>query len=407
MTTSEPPQEVIFAWTYDQWGGAEVQFLHLARHAPPGWTVNVIAPVSVDAGFRAEWDAVAAVWRLLPRTSDLGRRSSWFGPIGRRIRELRVGNSLVAAQKLLEGGNPVHLDVPIWLSMFAVYRIARRRPIVLTWHTPMPRLTPLRRLLTLSKLRCIGRISGVNIVGASDTARVDAMHWFGADAVADFVGVAGFDPDEIETASNSARGDVGPGLRLVGVGALTARKGIDVAIESVALLVDRGIDVRLTWCGRGPEREQLEGLADRLGVADRVQIRSDESTSGHRQRLLETVAASDIYVQPSRIDGLPLAILEAMAMGRAVVATRVGAIGELDDGNGSIELVESDDAHGLAETIERLAGDELGRREIGERGQALVRARYDMRTAAPDFYRWLEHLGQSGSSCRSRRRCRS
>jgi glycosyltransferase involved in cell wall biosynthesis len=139
---------------------------------------------------------------------------------------------------------------------------------------------------------------------------------------------------------------------LVGVvAALRPEKGHVVLLDALSLLHARYRDLHLVLIGEGPERPALE---------DAVRARSLESAVtflGARDDIPELLQALDIVVLPSlpAVETLPLAILEAMAAGRAVVATRVGSLDEVVEDDRTGLLVPTNDAGALAAALERLA----------------------------------------------------
>src|SRR5690606_3578792 len=103
-------------------------------------------------------------------------------------------------------------------------------------------------------------------------------------------------------------------VRLIAMGRLSPEKGFDLLIRAVALLRRQHPGCSLTILGDGPEREPLEGLAEELGVAEAV------SFGGQVRDPAAHLVRGDIFVLPSRFEGFPNALLEAMACGLAVVA---------------------------------------------------------------------------------------
>lgn len=138
---------------------------------------------------------------------------------------------------------------------------------------------------------------------------------------------------------------------LLAAGALVPRKGIDVLIDALALLAQRGI-APIAWiAGDGPERAALEERAARAGVADRVRF------LGTRSDVPDLLAAADVFVHPARREGLGVAALEAMALARPVIASRVGGLTDsIVDGRTGL-LVPPSDPRALADAIERIVGD--------------------------------------------------
>lgn len=173
--------------------------------------------------------------------------------------------------------------------------------------------------------------------------------------------------------------DCPPDAIVVGsVGWLTPVKGHRVLLEAVALLKPRWPRLHLVIVGSGPLREEIMGLARERGIAESVHL------LGTRMDVPECLGAMDIVVQPSLNEGMGRAVIEAMAAGRPVVASRVGGIPAIVQDRGTGLLVPSGDPAALASAIEELLRKpdwamELGaaaRASIGERfgAGAMVRA---------------------------------
>lgn len=156
------------------------------------------------------------------------------------------------------------------------------------------------------------------------------------------------------------------GLLVVGVASnLEYWKGIDVLIDAASAMHS---PVRLEVFGRGSLAGELERRAHEAGV----EARFHGFVPDVRERLREL----DVLVQPSRADNFPLAVLEAMAAGVAVVATRVGGVPELVlDGETGL-LVEPESPTALAAALESLASDPDRRRELGRRGRERAREEF-------------------------------
>lgn len=135
-------------------------------------------------------------------------------------------------------------------------------------------------------------------------------------------------------------------------------KGHDVLLQALALLRGRGFDLRTTLIGFGESQPKFEALAADLGLADQVTFTGKLAAGGPIRDVLDT---ADLFVLPSRQEGLPRALLEAMARGLPAVASDVGGTSELLPEHA---LVQADDIEGLATTMARfLADPELRARE--------------------------------------------
>jgi glycosyltransferase involved in cell wall biosynthesis len=148
-----------------------------------------------------------------------------------------------------------------------------------------------------------------------------------------------------------------PGLSIGSVGRLDRVKGHDVLIRALAKVPD----ARAVIVGAGAARGALLRLAGGLGVADRV------SLPGWSGRVAQRLAGFDVYCQPSRYEGLGLALIEAMQAGLPCVASRVGGMPEVLGDCGL--LVPAEDPDALADALVVLAGDGRLRAELGARAR--------------------------------------
>ncbi|WP_438027733.1 glycosyltransferase family 4 protein [Sorangium sp. So ce233] len=145
-------------------------------------------------------------------------------------------------------------------------------------------------------------------------------------------------------------------------------KGHDVLLRALARLRDRGVVVTVLIVGDGDERDRIHGLARELGIHGK-----EARFLGFRKDVPDLLAAADFFVLPSRDEGLPLAVLEAMARRLPVVVTPVGGVPEVvrNEQHGLLVPVDAPDA--LADAIERLARDPALGRRLGEAGHVRVR----------------------------------
>jgi glycosyltransferase involved in cell wall biosynthesis len=162
------------------------------------------------------------------------------------------------------------------------------------------------------------------------------------------------------------------------VARLAAPKNITVLLEAFAAL-NRREDI-LVLAGDGPHRAQLEDEARSRGLAGSVRF------LGTRLDVPELLGASDAFVLPSSWEGHPLSVMEAMAAGRAVVATNVGGVPELVSHDETGLLVASEDVVGLASAMRSIAEHEELRERLGrdagrfaskELDVSLMATRYD------------------------------
>lgn len=160
-------------------------------------------------------------------------------------------------------------------------------------------------------------------------------------------------------------------FNLVTVGRLELVKGQHLAIEAVAFK-NVSPDVHLYILGEGPRRQELEALAGARGVPNRVHL------LGFRRNVYDYIANCDGLLMPSLHEGLPYTLLESMALGVPVIASRVGGLAEvIQDGTTGI-LIRCDDVAALAAAVLRLHRDPALGARLGDAGQRLQRTRYSL-----------------------------
>jgi glycosyltransferase involved in cell wall biosynthesis len=151
-------------------------------------------------------------------------------------------------------------------------------------------------------------------------------------------------------------------------------KGIDVLLRTLVELPT----VQLRLVGDGPDRDELVALTEVLSLSDRVEFVSwtDDPHAA--------LAAFDVFVLPSRNEGFPLSIVEAMLAGRPVVATDVGSVAEaVVPATGYV--VPSDDVAALRDALARLADDPTLRAQLGAAGRERALERFTAATMARSF----------------------
>jgi len=167
-----------------------------------------------------------------------------------------------------------------------------------------------------------------------------------------------------ERASIRAEWEVSPEQSLLGsVGRLTRQKGFDLLLSAQAALGRP--DVQLLLVGTGEEENRLRAQAAALGLQGRVHF------AGYRRDVPRLLGALDLYVQPSRFEGMPNALLEAMAAGLPIVASAVDGICELITDGVQGWLVPAEDPAALAQAI----GTALGNRTEAARRASAARLR--------------------------------
>jgi glycosyltransferase involved in cell wall biosynthesis len=349
-------------------GGAERLALELStRLDRERFDVTLCATRSATAG--AEAAATAAGVRVL----SLERRRT-LSPVAwlrlwRLLRRDRI--HVLHAHKF--GSN-------VWGALVGT---AARVPVVIAHeHSWAFAGDPVRR--TLDR-HVVGRLSDAVVA----VSRPDAMRMVEVERMPR--GRVRLIPNGITPAAESGRdvrAELGIPATAPVVGAVTLlrpEKALEVLVEAIARLRSFP-DIRLVIAGEGPSRPALEALAADLGLAKSVLL------LGERDDVPDVLRSLDVAVICSDFEGTPLALLEYMAAGKAIVATRTGGIPDIiEDGVHGV-LVPPRDPPATAAAIERLLGDPSARVRLGAAARERRRREFDLETTVARIAALYEEL---------------
>jgi glycosyltransferase involved in cell wall biosynthesis len=170
------------------------------------------------------------------------------------------------------------------------------------------------------------------------------------------------------------------------VGRLVPVKGHAVLLEALQILQRSNRTMNLLIVGEGPLRGQLEAEVRRLGLEEFVRF------AGHQVDSYDFINMMDVFVLPSLHEGIPMVLLEALALQRPVVATRVGGIPEVIEHGRTGLLAEPSDASSLARLIQRMVEDSPMAVSIGKAGRARVEEEFTARTMAEKTAKLYEQV---------------
>lgn len=171
-------------------------------------------------------------------------------------------------------------------------------------------------------------------------------------------------------AAKQALGLPAEGLLIGAVGRLSPEKGFDRLIAVLGEMVDAGLPIQGVILGEGGERNALQRQIDAHGLRERVRL------VGFQPDPAPWFEAMDAYALSSLREGLPNVVLEAMALGTPVVATRVAGVPRLIEHGESGLVVPPGDNAALREGLTRLVGDPALRERLAREGRRVVEARY-------------------------------
>lgn len=198
-------------------------------------------------------------------------------------------------------------------------------------------------------------------------------------------------------------------VRVLFVGRLERRKGVDLLLESAAKLCREHASLRFIFAGKDTPNTEMDGVTyrdafARRHAADADLLRRVEFTGPVSEETLHQLYADcDIFVLPSRYESFGLVLLEAMLFAKPVVAAAIGGMQEIVEHDGNGLLVPVEDAEALAGAIGRLAGDADLRRRFGARSRAIYEQRFSAAVMTRNTVEAFARVADQPRATRARR----
>lgn len=332
-------------------GGTERLLVGSVGHLDRRFEVEVAYVLPWKGAFVADLENAGVVVHCLGR----GRSGRLVWPI--RLRRLMQDRGYAIVHTHMPQPAVVARLLPTWPAPAPV--------LVHTEHNLWSRYRPLTRVansLTYRRNRAVVAVSA----SVAESIRPRGLPWSGAPPPVEVI-VHGVDAGSVRrgpAARSAARRRLGlepDELALVSVANFTAKKDQQGLLVAVSQLVATHPRLRLVLVGSGPLEPSLRSAVDRLQLARHVLF------AGSRDDVLELLVGFDAFVLNSRFEGLPIALVEAMAAGLPVVATNVGGTPEVVDHGVEGFLVPPGDPGTLAVTLAKLLDDPTLRAEMGAR----------------------------------------
>jgi glycosyltransferase involved in cell wall biosynthesis len=220
-----------------------------------------------------------------------------------------------------------------------------------------------------------------NVVGVSRSLLDELKSTFPDLSICDSVIPTGVPLEQFDDSRRRGISCMLPGDYILTVGQLIHRKGIDVLIKALAIAQDQGALMDLVIVGEGEERNSLSSLAQETGLAKHIFFVGNQP----HEIALKFYKDCLFFVLASRAEGLPLVIVEAMASGKAVIATKIDGIPEIiHDGYSGI-LVKPEDPEELAQALMKLYHDSELRDRLGSCGRDSVSTEYTWQVIAQRY----------------------
>lgn len=386
-------RQVIYIWNYLDWGGAQIYFFGLIREVKKYARVRIIMPEGSNRQLIKFIENLGVEYEFFEGKTDIA-------PAETLKRKIRLHQTKIKSEfKMLEyldkqnlENTIVHIELAPWQSLFALARLSRKTKVFITMHNSLPPVPAWRYAFWRAKFAIIERFENFHIFASNEDAKKSlkpmVSEKFYEKIKVTFTNV---NPDEIDEAlaEEIKRGKLLKKHRIPDdkflvfcVGQFIDRKGRWTFLDAAKKVFEKDKNVAFVWIANSkPSREDLK-RAENYGLGENfVFITSDQVGKEHID-LFKLLRLADIFALVSFQEGLPISLLEAMALGIPSISTNVNAIPEAVKHLATGWLIEAGDADHLELAINSLKNDKDLREKLSKNGRNFVLANFNEKVVA-------------------------
>ncbi|MEP6847688.1 MAG: glycosyltransferase family 4 protein [Acidobacteriota bacterium] len=383
---------IIYAWNYIEWGGAQIYTLALIREVKKFSNVLVVLPAGSSVELLQFLDEVEVDYEFFTPKIDLDPATTLRRKIQRHWRKLRSETALV--NRLFKIGlqdSAVHADFLPQQSFIPLLRLCRRVHVFFTMHNALEPMPPWREWIWAAKLKLLLRTGRFHIFCANENAK-SYLERFISDQAGNEIRVtrAGIDPDSIDRILKKGVDRIGlldnigiprDSTIVLTVGQFIDRKGRWTLLDSIREIVSERPKTRFLWVMPFRPSPMDQQKIDSYGVGDYFKTILSADI-GSREDVLSFIRIADIYLLPSFVEGVPISLLEAMALGVPSISTNVNGIPEAIEDAKTGLLIQPGEIEDLKRAVLRMVDDAPLRNQLAHNGRSLVLSKFDERKAA-------------------------
>ena len=382
--------KIIYAWNYVRWGGAQIYLLSLIKGVLEEFDVVVILPLGSDPQLLSFLDNLGVEYDFFSPAADQRRPKTIKQRVARRWLKIRSEGALrVAIEKHRTFDSIVHVDLAPQQSVRTLILLCRSGIVFISSHNSNERHSLLREMLWTIGLRAVSRCPNFNIFCANRDAQRYLCSYLPEDLCERIIITrAAVDRKLIESvylerdSKDKIREEFGiPKDKIVvlTVGQFIDRKGRWELMEAASDVLKHSAQVKFVWLTAELPNEIDAERVRSYNLGESFRLIKSSTVGNDRNSILRFFLTADIFVLPSLKEGLPIAILEAMALGLPTISTRINAIPEVLIDNKTGLSVLPGDAGELSRAIEKLLRDGELRSELAEEGRRFVLENFDDR----------------------------
>ncbi len=390
MNKGEKHPTIYYVWNYLEWGGAQIYFFGLIKEAKRDFDVRIILPEKSDNQLLQFIKDLQVPYDLIPTFVSIKPASTLKGKLKKHLQKFKSENLLVNYLFQSDLSNSiVHIEFAPWQSLLSLIRLSLKTKVFITTHNSLPNVSRWRYLLWKNKLKIISQFKNFNVF----CSNVDAKNYF-----KQFYSLKLFEKikvtytyvtsEEINQALSLEidRKELGEKYNIpvkkflvFSVGQFIDRKGRWTFLEAAKKVCDESDEIAFVWVSNSkPDKNELK-IIEKFHLDGKFRLIISDEIGKERIDLLKLFRLADVFALPSFQEGLPISLLEAMALGIPSISTNVNAIPEAVKNLETGILIEPGNTNSLAEAILKLKNDKNLREKLSKNGREFVLNRFEQK----------------------------
>ncbi len=393
MGDGNAKREVLYIWPYLEWGGAQIYFMGLMKLARERYDVRALMPAGSAERLLGYMQALNIPCEFFEAHVDMSTAKTIWERLRRRWRKAYAELTIVRYLGWSRAGSALlHVDFGPWSSFWLLLYLSLRSNVFVTLHTALPHASGLRRRLWKLKFRILCAVKGFHLL-ASNLDMIESLKPFIKPEQIPKIPLAysGVDRREIKGALEAEFNRAAlcekfelptDAFFVFGMGQFIERKGCWVLLDAARSLHGLHPDICCVWIGTAQLDEETGSRIAEFGLGESFRLMTSKEIGQGRAGLLALLRLADLFVLPSFNEGLPVALIEAMALGKACVASSVNAIPEAILHRETGLLVPAGDSKALAAAIALMKEQPRERELLAAAGREFVLENFDERRTA-------------------------
>lgn len=391
MPTSSKKRRLIFLWPYVEWGGAQVYMMAIMKEAREDWDIVVALPRASSLEMIGFLEQIGVKYDLFDFQTDSRPATTLVRKLARQWSRISNEFAILKYLRRFELRESVlHIEISPWQSwQFLTLLSLIGANVFVTMHNAITG-SKWREVFWKLRMQFVSRLRGFHIFASNEDTKNKIKHLV-ARKFWDNIAVTYTCVDPVQIAAVLKRNASVTALRerhgisenafvILCVGQFVDRKGRWVFLDAAKEFVDQ-LDIKFVWLTPAePNETDLERIKA-YGLTN-FELKLSPSVGSSREEVLAFFRIADVFALPSYVEGLPIALLEAMALGIPSISTNVYATPEAVKNHETGILIEPGDPSSLAAAIRELKENEPLRTSLAANGSRFVLENFDERVAS-------------------------